>query len=89
MPRPHRWEAPLCLILAALCFVPWGRVPAGVLLLCLVPGAAICRHRLGETDPVRVLALGGLLSLCGLCAVGIPAALLLGQPGRWLAVLTA
>ncbi len=89
MPRRHRWEAPLSLLLALLCLVPYARVPAAALLLCFLPGVAICRHRLRETETVRLLALGGLLSLCSICAVGIPAALLAGRPGRLLAVATA
>ena len=83
----RRWEFPVAVLCAALTFVPILRVPAGFVLLCLLPGLALCRHRLGETTPIRALIFGSLLSLAVIPAVTIPAALLAGRPGHIMTVM--
>ena len=85
----RRWEFPAAILCAALTFVPLLRVPAGFVLLCLLPGLALCRHLLGETTPIRSLLLGSLLSLAVLPFLAIPAALLAGRPGHLMTVMVA
>ena len=74
---------------AVLCFVPYVRVPSAVLLLCLLPGLAICRSWLKERYGLPLLLLGSLLSLCAVTAVAIPAALVAGRPSRAATVVLA
>jgi len=88
-PRLTRWEIPAALVAAALTFVPVARIPAGVALICFLPGVALCRHRLGVASIPRALILGSVLSLCVLPAVVIPASLLAGRPSHLLTVALA
>jgi len=86
-PRLTRWEIPAALVAAALTFVPVARIPAGVALICFLPGVALCRHRLGVASIPRALILGSVLSLCVLPAVVIrprssPAAPRIFSPSR-------
>jgi len=74
---------------ALLLPVPWVRVPAGFLLLFVLPGISVCRHWLQVRGPVRLTILGGLTSLCLMPALGIPAALAWGRPTTWMAAALA
>ncbi len=89
MRRTFGWEAIAALSCGLLCFVPVIRWPAGLLLVGFLPGAAIARRLLGETDPLRLLILGSVLSLASLPAVAIPLALLAGRTGAGQAILCA
>lgn len=87
--RLRRWEAPTAILCAILCFVPIIRVPATILLLCLLPGLAVVRHGLGESSLARSMVLGSLVSLCAVPAIAIPASLLWGRPTAWIAAVSA
>ncbi len=89
MRRILSWESMAALACAPLCLVPVLRWPAGLVLLGFLPGIAIARHVLGERDPVRLLILGGALSLAAVPAIAIPLALLAGRPSMILAAVAA
>ena len=74
---------------AIACAIPFLRIPAGLLLLCLLPGLAFCRRRLKEQSNPRRLILGSVFSLALVPIVAIPLALLLGRPGPLVAVAAA
>jgi len=87
--HPRRWELPAALCCAVLSYAPWAGPPAALFLLCLLPGMAIARHRLGERSIERRLILGSVLSLAAVPALAIPLALVAGRPTHLLAVVSA
>jgi len=68
------------LLCGGLCFVPGVRLPASIVLLCLLPGVLVCRRWLGVTSWARCLILGGPITLAIVPAVLIPVSLLVGRP---------
>jgi hypothetical protein len=89
MRRVLHWEAVAALACGALCLLPVVRVPAGIALLFLLPGMAICRHWIGTHSPVRLVILGSVFSLASVPVVSIPLALATGKPTFWTAVCSA